>query len=73
MNLNNRIERLENRLIPDYHRVHVIHPKGAETGLEARKRYCEENGLDFEKLEKGEYGRVFQRVLVDPDGTKRGA
>ncbi len=44
--------------------------KGAETGLEARKRYCVENDLDLEKLENGEYGRVFQIVYVSPDGTR---
>ena len=73
MNLSNRIERLENRLLPNDHRVNVIRSKGEETGLEARKRYCVENGLDFEKLEKGEYGLVIQRVIVCSDGTKRGA
>ena len=70
MNLSNRIERLENRLLPDDHRVHVIRPKGEETGLEAKKRYCVENDLDLEKLENGEYGRVFQIVYVSPDGTR---
>ncbi len=73
MNLSNRIERLENRLLLDDHQAHVIYPKGEETELEARKRYCEKKGLDLEKLDNGEYGRVFQRVIVYPDGAKRGA
>ena len=72
MNLDKRIERLENRLLPYDHRYHVIRPKGEETKLEARKRYCVENGLDLEKLENGEYGNICQVVYVSPDGTKRG-
>ena len=73
MNLSNRIERLENRLLPYVHRYHVIRPKGEETKLEARNRYCVENGLDLEKLENGEYGKVFHVVYVSPEGTERGA
>ena len=70
MNLNNRVERLENRMNPK--RIHVFSLKDGETELEASTRYCTDNGLELEKLENGDYGKVIviTRHFVSPDSTE---
>ena len=69
MKLNNRVERLENRMNPK--RLHVFSLEDGETELEASKRYCTENGLELEKFENGDYGKIIMitRHFVSPDGT----
>ena len=70
MKLSNRIERLENRLLPK--RTHVYSPKDGETEQEACKRYCNENGLELDKFENGDYGQVIivTHHFVSPDRTE---
>ena len=70
MNLNNRVERLENRMNPK--RVHVFSLKDGETELQAAKRYCADNGLELDKFENGDYGKVIMitREFVSPDSTE---
>ena len=73
MNLNNRVERLETGL--NLHRLHAFRVEGGESELEASKRYCAANGLELEKLENGDYGKVIMIIhqIVNPDGTIDGA
>ena len=69
MNLNSRVERLENRMNPK--RVHVFSPKNGETELEASMRYCTDNGLELEKFNNGDYGQVIMitHEFVRPRGS----
>ena len=60
MNLNNRVERLENRLNPK--RLHVFSLEDGETELQASERYCTENSLDLDKFENGDYGKVIMII-----------
>ena len=70
MNLNRRIELLENRLIPN--RLHVYSYKDGESQLEAAKQYCANNGLELEKFQNGDYGKVMvcRRVFLSPGDVK---
>ena len=73
MNLNSRVERLESRLNPQ--RTHVFELEGGETELEASTRYCTKNGLELEKFENCDYGKVIMIVYeaLKPGGAENGA
>ena len=50
MNLNRRIEKLENKLMPG-NGVYIIDMKEGENTEQAQKRYCVENGITVEDLD----------------------
>ena len=58
--LNNRVERLENRLNPK--RIHAFRLENGESELQASERYCTENGLDLDKFENGDYGKIIMII-----------
>ena len=66
MNLNRRIEQLENRMIPPQKVYRFIQQVG-ESSDEARQRYCQESGVTEEELEAGMVMRI---VLVSPGDVK---
>ena len=49
MNLNRRIEKLENKLMPG-NGVYIIDMKEGENTEQAQQRYCVENGITVEDL-----------------------
>jgi hypothetical protein len=64
MNLNRRIEALEKQSPPDVKKRIFIWPVVGKTAEEAWRRYCEDNGLELDKLDNGDYGQVCQIRLV---------
>jgi hypothetical protein len=50
MNLNRRLEKLENKSPNEYSMLHVIFLADDESNEDAAKRYCGEHNFDVEKL-----------------------
>ena len=61
MNLNKRVENLENKLRPG-NGVTVISLEKGETNEKALKRYCVEEGITAEELDHPESLTVFLRT-----------
>ena len=66
MNLSRRITNLESQAPPDEIKRIFIWPIVGKTKEETRRQYCEDNDLDLNKLNNGEYGQVCQVCLVKP-------
>ncbi len=68
--LKHRIDNLEKKSLTGSNGNHVIVTHVGETGEDGKQRYCDNNNLDIENLERGEYGQVINLIPVLVKGKR---